>query len=289
MRAGRRDLARAGRRDALARRGIADDGVLKSRDFQVAAVNDSELRYTFACPSCASSFSISLERIPPVQARFSCPKCGKPMDFPSRDEARVYIQLQGGDAPAVIPAPASAPPPPLPAAPPPPSPPPPIQAAPPEPPKPAAAAPAERPAAPASPAARTSIETPEAPAEKSYRVDRKGFENDVYDRRAMRTLIRTMAVNENDPIAVGDASAVRAADVPELRSLFELRKTARATPPPVCRKHTDVMAHYACGDTSRPLCEECAPEKKFGGTALRVCDHCGGTARELHEAPADIS
>ena len=133
------------------------------------------------------------------------------------------------------------------------------------------------------------METPDAPAEKSYRVDRKGFENDVYDRRAMRTLIRTMEVNENDVVIVGDSPPVRAADVPELRSLFELRKTARSTPPPVCRRHTDLVAHYVCADTSRPLCEECAPVKKFGGTALRVCDHCGGTARDLHEAPADIS
>jgi len=252
-------------------------------------VNDSELRYTFACPSCASSFSISLERIPPVQARFSCPKCGKPMDFPSRDEARVYIQLQGGDAPALV---MAAPAPPAPPVAPParPAPPPPPPAAP-EPPKRVAEASPGPPvaAASATPPPRASLDTPEAPAEKAYRVDRKGFENDVYDRRAMRTLIRTMSVNENDAVIVGDSPSVRAADVPELRSLFELRKTARSTPPPVCRRHTEVMAHYVCGDTARPLCEECAPVKKFGGTALRVCDHCGGTARELHEAPTDIS
>src|SRR3954468_19744349 len=103
-------------------------GMLKSAYFQVVAVNDAELRYTFACPSCASSFSIALERIPPVQARFSCPKCGKPMDFPSRDEARVYIQLRGdgGSAAAAASPPAAAPAPPPAAVPPPaPSPPPP--------------------------------------------------------------------------------------------------------------------------------------------------------------------
>ena len=58
-------------------------------------MNDSELRYSFSCPNCAGTFSISLAKIPPVQARFSCPKCGKAMDFPSREEARVYISLQG--------------------------------------------------------------------------------------------------------------------------------------------------------------------------------------------------
>ena len=61
---------------------------------------DSALRYTFACPSCAASFSITLAKIPPVQARFSCPKCAKPMDFPSREEARVYVMLQSGQAEA---------------------------------------------------------------------------------------------------------------------------------------------------------------------------------------------
>ena len=34
----------------------------------------------------------------------------------------------------------------------------------------------------------------------------------------------------------------------------------------------------------RPLCEECAPEKKFGNSTARVCSHCGGNAQEL--APA---
>jgi predicted Zn finger-like uncharacterized protein len=242
-------------------------------------LSDSELRYTFACPSCSSSFSISLERIPPVQARFSCPKCGKPMDFPSRDEARVYIQLQGagGGQPAQPPASTPAPPPPrpAPAAAPAPPPPPPPAARPPEPPPP-------RPSAVAPDSAGTDK------AERTYRVEGKGFERDVFDRRAMRTMIRTLAVNETSMVSVGEAPAVHASEIPELKSLFELRKTARATPPPVCRTHTEVLAHYACGDTGRPLCEDCAPEKKFGGTALRVCDHCGGTAKDLHEAPAEI-
>ena len=251
-------------------------------------MNDSDLRYAFVCPSCSSSFSISLDRIPPVQARFSCPKCGKPMDFPSRDEARVYMRLQAeGGAP--IPPPQAAAPqtgaaqaaaakpaaPPRPAAPDPP-----------------AAAPRSDPAPAARPAPPPPrpVEPPDAPAaaEKTYTVDGKGFERDVFDRRAMRTLIRTFAVNEKDWVSVGGAVAARASEIPELKSLFELRKTARATPPPVCRAHTEVVAHYVCADSSRPLCEDCAPEKKFGGTSLRVCDHCGGTAKNLHEAPAEI-
>ena len=248
-------------------------------------MNDSDLRYAFVCPSCSSSFSISLDRIPPVQARFSCPKCAKPMDFPSRDEARVYMRLQAeGGAPAPPPqaqtgvAPAAA-------------------AKPAVPPRPAAAdppaaalrsdpAPAARPAPPPP----RPVEPPEVPAptEKTYTVDGKGFERDVFDRRAMRNLIRTFAVNEKDWVSVGSAVAARASEIPELKSLFELRKTARATPPPVCRAHTDVVAQYVCVDSSRPLCEDCSPEKKFGGTSLRVCDHCGGTAKNLHEAPAEI-
>ena len=123
---------------------------------------------------------------------------------------------------------------------------------------------------------------------KTYRVEGKGFENDEHDRRAMRNLIRTGAVNEGDMVAAGIAPAARADTIPELKSLFELRKTARITPPPVCRKHTERMAHYQCVDTGRPLCEDCAEEKKFGGTSVRVCAHCGGTASDLHEAPGDI-
>ena len=144
-------------------------------------MNDSELRYTFVCPSCTSSFSISLERIPPVQARFSCPKCGKPMDFPSRDEARVYIQLQanGGTAAGAA---TPAPPPPSEAA----APPPPARA-----PEPAAARPTPPPRPLEAPSAR-------AAADKTYRVEGKGYENDVFDRRAMRNLIRSFGVNENE-------------------------------------------------------------------------------------------
>jgi predicted Zn finger-like uncharacterized protein len=238
--------------------------------FAMSAVNDDDLRYTFSCPSCGGSFSISLSKIPPVQARFSCPKCAKAMDFPSRDEARVYIQLgTAGTASAGAPEEPPAPPPAAPE---------------PAPPPPRPASPIAAPARPASP--------PLEPMEttgKTYVVDKRGFEGDEFDRRAMRQLIRTGAVNENDVVAVSGASGVRADGIPELKSLFELRKTARAVPPPICPKHPDQLAHYRCNDTGRAICEECAEEKKFGGTSLRVCAHCGGTAGDLHAAPGDIS
>ncbi len=213
-------------------------------------MNDSDLRYSFSCPSCAGSFSIALAKIPPVQARFSCPKCGKPMDFPSREEARVYISLQGGGG---------APP----------------------------AGPAEPPPATTPPAGMSPEPVGESTATstKVYRVEKKGFENDTYDRRGMRNLIRSGGLGESDSVRVDDGDARRAADYPELKSLFELRKTSRVEPPTVCRKHTDQLAYYQCTDTGRPLCEACAAEKKFGGASVRVCEHCGGTINELAPAP----
>ena len=255
----------------------------------MSAVNDADLRYTFSCPSCGGSFSISLEKIPPVQARFSCPKCAKAMDFPSRDEARVYVQLQaaGGAPPSppsvavAAPKPAETTPPPRAFAPAPErAPKPPAVAAPPPSP---AVAPPPRAAAAASP-----VSEPMDTTGKTYVVERKGFEGDELDRRAMRQLIRTGAINEGDMVVVGGSAAIRADTVPELKSLFELRKTARAVPPPVCPKHIDQLAHYLCNDSGRALCEECAEEKKFGGTSVRVCAHCGGPASDLHEAPGDI-
>jgi len=204
-------------------------------------LSESDLRYTFSCPSCTESLSIPLAKIPPVQARFGCPKCGKQMDFPSREEARVYAMLQaGGGAEAGA-------------------------------------------ASDAAPAAGNSPSAPlDAPrAGKLYRVEKKGFENDAYDRRSMRNLIRSNGLIEADSVRLGDDPPRRAADFPELKSLFELRKTARAVPPTVCRKHTDQIAYYTCKDTGRPLCETCAAERKFGGTSVRVCEHCGGTVSEV--------
>jgi hypothetical protein len=226
-------------------------------------LNDSDLRYSFSCPTCSGSFSIALAKIPPVQARFSCPKCGKPMDFPSREEARVYISLQeggGGATPSVAnPGPAPAPvvvPRPAPAAVPPPVP---------------------TRAAAAEPASADATAT----AEKAYRVEKTGFENDTFDRRAMRNLIRSGGLLESDAVGAGADPARPASEFPELKSLFDLKKTSRVHPPTVCRKHTSELAHYACAGTGRPLCEACAEEKKYGGTSVRVCVHCGGTVDEL--------
>lgn len=224
-------------------------------------MNDSDLRYGFSCPACAGTFTISLSKIPPVQARFSCPKCGKAMDFPSREEARVYISLQSAGAvpPAPEPEPA-VPTPPPPAAPPRPSPPP-------------------RPAAPSAPEPGGADAT--GTSTKTYRVERKGFENDVFDRRAMRNLIRSGDIHDNDLVAVGADPPRRALDLPELKSLLDLKKASRLQPPAVCRKHTDRVAHFVCSGSERPLCEDCAAEKKFGGASVRVCEHCGGTVTEL--------
>ncbi len=222
-------------------------------------MNDADLRYGFSCPICAGTFSISLAKIPPVQARFNCPKCGKAMDFPSREEARVYISLQssGAVAPAAAPEPAPR-----------------------ELPRPAAVRPTPAP---------EPMDATGAPSDKSYRLQKRGFEADVFDRRTMRTLIRTQLVQEGDLVAVDAAVAARADTIPELKSLFELRRNARTVPPPICPTHTDRLAHYKCADTGRPLCEECGDEKKFGGASVRVCSHCGGTATELHESPGDLA
>ena len=204
-------------------------------------MSESDLRYTFSCPSCAESLSIPLAKIPPVQARFGCPKCGKQMDFPSREEARVYAMLQSGGGAAAEPASTGAP-----------------------------------------AAAKASAAVADAPAaEKLYRVEKKGFENDVYDRRSMRSLIRSGGLLENDSVAIDSDPARRAGEIPELKSLFDLRKSSRVQPPTVCRKHTDRVAYYVCAGTDRPLCEECAAEKKFGGASVRVCEHCGGTVNEI--------
>jgi hypothetical protein len=233
--------------------------------FEEIPLNDADLRYGFTCPICAGTFSISLAKIPPVQARFNCPKCGKAMDFPSREEARVYISLQARDGAASTPAPAPAPAAMVP----------PVRETP-------------RPASARAPATDP-MDSTGTQAEKSYRLQKRGYDADVFDRRAMRALIRSQLVNEGDLVGVDGAVAARADTIPELRSLFELRKNARAVPPPVCPSHTDRLAHYKCSDTGRPLCEECGDEKKFGGASVRVCSHCGGTATELHETPGDVA
>lgn len=208
-------------------------------------MNDSELRYNFSCPNCAESLSIPLAKIPPVQgARFGCPKCGKHMDFPSREEARVYISLQGGGAAPESPQPSATP---------------------------------ESKLAALDPGLGETTST----SDKVYRVEKKGFENDTFDRRSMRNLIRSGGLLESDSVGAGTDPARPASEFPELKSLFDLKKTSRLQPPTVCRKHTSELAHYTCTGTGRPLCEACAEEKKYGGTSVRVCDHCGGTVEEL--------
>jgi predicted Zn finger-like uncharacterized protein len=212
-----------------------------------SSVSDADLRYTFTCPSCNGNFSITLDRVPPVQARFRCPHCKKPMDFPSRDEARVYARLQKQNADAAAASGPGSP---------------------------------EKPE-PTTPEAAAVPEEAHPGENATFRVVKPGWEEDVFDRRAIRNLIRTGALLEGDRLRVNDGEAAPAGELPYLKSLFNLRKASTAEPPPVCRTHADKVAFFQCGSTARPLCEDCAPEKKFGGTIIRVCQHCGGTAGEL--------
>lgn len=199
------------------------------------------------------------------------------MDFPSREEARIYIMLQTrnlGEAPFPPPpdptyesgpAPSAAPKPQPPAAP-----------------RPAPATLAPSPLVPKpKPPAPPPPPPPADRQEQSYVIQKAGFEGDKFDRRGIRTLIRTGALISGDQISVDGAASVRADQFQDLKSLFELRKTAKFSPPAVCPKHLDQLAHYVCGATRRPLCEECAEERKFGGTSVRVCAHCAGTVEEI--------
>jgi len=230
-------------------------------------LSDSDLSYTFTCPSCAGSFSILLERVPPVQARFRCPHCKQPMDFPSREEARVYARLQAeGGAPPGTPAPAGASG---------------ATASASTPPPPSARATSSPSSAPSRASTTLTLEEPHPNENVRIRIMKTGFESDVYDRKALRNLIRAGEIDEGDKVQVDEGPQTPAGDIAFLKSLFSLRKTARATPPTCCRSHTDRVAHFKCRENNRPLCEECAPEKKFGGTTIRVCNHCGGTATEM--------
>jgi predicted Zn finger-like uncharacterized protein len=211
---------------------------------------DADQRYNFLCPNCSGSFSIQLERIPPVQARFRCPHCREPMDFPSRDEARELIGRQsGGVKVSAVPA------------------------------RPASESAGSR--VPAAPAASTESD-PSSGA--SFRVEKPGFESDVFDRRGIRNLIRTGEVVEGDHVRVNDSEAVVAGSLPYLKSLFNLARDQKGKPPRCCRTHSDRVAFFRCHDSGRPLCEECSPDKKFGGSTIRVCLHCGGTADEIPTA-----
>jgi predicted Zn finger-like uncharacterized protein len=212
---------------------------------------DPDHRYNFLCPNCSGNFSIQLDRIPPVQARFRCPHCKQPMDFPSRDEARELIGRQAMGGKEVV----------------------------------AGAAPASKGPANVTSAAPPVSSGSTSPAEGvRFRVDKPGFQADIFDRRGIRNLIRTGEVVENDRLRVDDSGPVSAGSLTYLKSLFSLAKGQRGQPPPCCRTHTDRVAFFRCHDSGRPLCEQCAPEKKFGGTTIRVCQHCGGTATDLHPA-----
>lgn len=219
-----------------------------------------EPRYNFICPNCAGNFAIELDRIPPVQARFRCPHCKEPMDFPSRDEARTQIRIL---AEAAAPRPTPAP-----------------RPATPTPSRPTPARPTPVPAPPPPPATDS---TSMAAGGLTFRVEKTGFQSDVFDRKDIRNLIRTGEINESDPIRVDDSGVVPAGDLPYLKSLFNLAKAGKVQPPACCRTHTSRVAHFRCHDSGRPLCEPCAPEKKFGGATIRVCQHCGGTASDLHQ------
>jgi hypothetical protein len=201
------------------------------------------------------------------------------MDFPSREEARIYMMLQTrnlGEAPfPPPPEPTYESEPSRPAAPPPPAA-----------PKPAAPPPVKLAASPLvqRPAPKPAAPPPPPPSERqeqSYVIQKAGFEGDTFDRRGIRTLIRTGALGPADQLMVDGKPAGRADQLQDLKSLFELRKSAKFSPPAVCPKHLDQLAHYLCAATRRPLCEECAEERKFGGTTVRVCVHCAGNVEEI--------
>jgi hypothetical protein len=188
----------------------------------------SELELCYTCPSCSENFSIPVERIPPVRARFPCVKCGEPMDFPSRDQARIQAKLQAE-------------------------------------------------AARRSSEAEERVKTTSRAADgKPFRVDKRGWEDDNFTRRDIRNLIRAGEILETDHMFTADGSWVVAVEVPELKSLFDLKRVSTRTPPRCCRTHTDQLAHFLCHATDRPLCEECAPERKVGEKVVRTCAHCGG-------------
>jgi B-box zinc finger len=202
-------------------------------------VGEAALEYSYTCPSCSGTFSMPLDRIPPVRARFPCAMCGEPMDFPSRQQAQILAKLQAEAAEkAAI----------------------------------ADTAELEKKAAAAKEG-----------GEKLFRVDKRGWEDDYLDRRAVKNLIRTGEIVETDNVFAPDGSWLPAGQVQELKSLFDLKRQSKFTPPRCCRTHTDRLAHFVCRDDGRPLCEECAPEKKVGANTMRVCVHCGGTIDDLSE------
>src|SRR6266540_7094812 len=128
------------------------------------------------------------------------------MDFPSRDEARKHIRLQAEVKGVSPPAPASASP------------------------------------DPAEPPAPDNSPEPTAAGQSRFRIDKPGFESDVFDRRGIRNLIRTREVLETDRIQVDDSGPVPAGDLPYLKSLFNLANAQEVRPPVCCRAPTEKVA-----------------------------------------------
>src|SRR5512135_1702437 len=126
------------------------------------------------------------------------------MDFPSREEARQHIQLLArGGAPVRTPA-----------------------TPPPDP----------------DPAESTGgFSSPEATAAERvrFRVEKPGYQSDVFDRKGLRNLIRTREILETDRIRVDLSEPVPAGDLPYLKSLFSLAKAQKIQPPACCGTHTD--------------------------------------------------
>ena len=243
----------------------------------MSAVNDEDLRYTFSCPSCAGSFSISLAKIPPVQARFSCPKCSQRDGLSRRATRRGSTSDLQAEEPDRRPARPRRRPSPHP----------------------------RRTAAASAPAVLQRSGT----ARQAAHAASGHLRPDGRDGHAVRQDLsrREERLRERRLRPPRDADAdphggrqrgrhgrrrheTRRARglLPELKSLFELRKTARFAPRPSAARIRTASPTTQCSDTGRPLCEECAQEKKFGGASVRVCAHCGGTAGDLHEAPGDI-
>ena len=114
------------------------------------------------------------------------------MDFPSREEARIYATLRAQEnGPPVVSRESPGPPPAPPSAP------------------------------PAEPESWDSV------ASREFHVEKAGFEGDVFDRRGIRNLIRTGAVEENDRVRLDGGPAARAGDLPFLKSLFLPRTASR--------------------------------------------------------------
>ena len=222
--------------------------MLKSAPLRGFSLNDSELRYTFSCPNCAESLSIPLAKIPPVQARFGCPKCGKQMDFPSREEAARLRDAPGRRRRRAEPDPSPA---------------------------------AANPPARAAPAPRPIRASGLHRAERIYRVEKEGFENDVYDRRGMREPDphRTASTRPTRS-ALGDDAPAPASDYPELSRSSSCARAPRSVRRPSAASTRTSSRLTRCTAPAGPLRGLRRPKGSSGAPPCG-CDHCGGTVEEL--------